>query len=98
MAKQIIDDTVMENVEILAKLALTPREREAAREKMQEILDYVDKLNELDTEGIRPLSHTFPMENVFREDIVTNGNDRGAMIKNAPRSKDGQYQVPKTVQ
>lgn len=98
MAKQIIDDTVMENVEILAKLALTPREREAAREKMQEILDYVDKLNELGTEGIRPLSHTFPMENVFREDIVTNGNDREAMIKNAPRSKDGQYQVPKTVQ
>lgn len=98
MAKQIIDDTVMENVEILAKLALKPQEREAAREKMQEILDYVDKLNELDTEGIRPLSHTFPMENVFREDIVTNGNDREAMIKNASRSKDGQYQVPKTVQ
>ena len=39
MAKQIIDDTVMENVEILAKLALKPQEREAAREKMQEILD-----------------------------------------------------------
>lgn len=98
MAKQIIDDTVMENVEILAKLALKPQEREAAREKMQEILDYVDKLNELDTEGIRPLSHTFPLENVFREDIVTNGNDREAMIRNAPKSKDGQYQVPKTVQ
>lgn len=98
MAKQIIDDTVMENVEILAKLALTPRERGAAKEKMQEILDYVDKLNELDTEGIRPLSHTFPLENVFREDIVTNGNDREAMIRNAPKSKDGQYQVPKTVQ
>ena len=98
MAKQIIDDTVMENVEILAKMALKPQEREAAWEKMQEILYYVDKLNELDTEGIRPLSHTFPLENVFREDIVTNGNDREAMIRNAPRSKDGQYQVPKTVQ
>ena len=59
MAKQIIDDTVMENVEILAKLALTEEERKKAKEKMQEMLDYVDKLNELDTDGIEPLSHTF---------------------------------------
>lgn len=49
MAKQIIDDTVMENIEILAKLALTCEEREKAREKMQEMLDYIDKLNELST-------------------------------------------------
>ena len=59
MAKQIIDDTVMENVEILAKLALTPREREAAREKMQEILDYVDKIIELYNVGIRRIYKTF---------------------------------------
>ena len=98
MAKQIIDDAVMENVEILAKLALTPKEREKAREKMQEMLDYMDKLNELDTEGIEPLAPTFPVENVFREDIVTNGDNREAMLLNAPKSKDGQYQVPKTVQ
>lgn len=98
MAKQIIDDTVMENVEILAKLALTPEERESAREKIQEILDYVDKLNELDTEGTKPLSQSIPMENVFRKDIVTNGDNREAMLQNAPGSRDGQYQVPKTVQ
>lgn len=98
MAKQIIDDTVMENVEILAKLALTEEEREKAKEKMQEMLDYVDKLNELDTDGIEPLSHTFSMGNVFREDVVTNGDDRDAMLDNAPKCKDGQHQVPKTVQ
>lgn len=98
MAKQIIDDTVMENVEILAKLALTEEERKKAKEKMQEMLDYVDKLNELDTDGIEPLSHTFSMGNVFREDVVTNGDDRDAMLDNALKCKDGQYQVPKTVQ
>ena len=98
MAKQIIDDTVMENIEILAKLALTCEEREKAREKMQEMLDYIDKLNELTTEETEPLAHTFPVENVFREDVVTNGNSRDAMLANAPKSKDGQYQVPKTVQ
>lgn len=98
MAKQIIDDTVMENVEILAKLSLTSEEREKAKQKIQEILDYADKLNELDTEGTKPLSHTFPVENVFREDIVTNGDNSEAMLQNAPRSKESQYQVPKTVQ
>ena len=98
MAKQIIDDTVMENIEILAKLALTCEEREKAREKMQEMLDYIDKLNELNTEETEPLAHTFSVENVFREDVVTNGNSRDAMLANAPKSKDGQYQVPKTVQ
>ena len=98
MAKQIIDNTVMENVEILAKLALTEEERKKAKEKMQEMLDYVDKLNELDTDGIEPLSHTFSMGNVFREDVVTNGDDRDAMLDNAPKCKDGQDQVPKTVQ
>ena len=59
MAKQIIDDTVMENIEILAKLALTCEEREKAREKMQEMLDYIDKLNELNKEETEPLYHTF---------------------------------------
>lgn len=98
MPKQIIDDEVMKNVEILAKLALTDEERGKAREKMQEMLDYVDKLNELDTEGMEPLSHTFPVENVFREDVVVNGDDRENMLANAPKCKEGQYQVPKTVQ
>ena len=65
---------------------------------MQEMLDYIDKLNELNTEETEPLAHTFPVENVFREDVVTNGNSRDAMLANAPKSKDGQYQVPKTVQ
>ena len=68
------------------------------KEKMQEMLDYIDKLNELNTEETEPLAHTFPVENVFREDVVTNGNSRDAMLANAPKSKDGQYQVPKTVQ
>lgn len=94
----MIDDKVMKNVEILAKLSMTDEEREKAKEKMQEMLDYVDKLNELDTEGIEPLPHTFPAENVFREDVVVNGDDRKNMLANAPKSKDGQYQVPRTVQ
>ena len=98
MAKQIIDDTVMENVEILAKLALTEEERKKAKEKMQEMLDYVDKLNELDTDGIEPLSHTFSMGNVFREDVVIPSLDRELALSNAPQQEDGYFRVPKILE
>lgn len=42
---------------------------------MGEMLDYIDKLNELDTTGIEPMSHVFPVHNVFREDVVKNGDE-----------------------
>ena len=61
------------------------------------MLDYVEKLDELDTDGVEPLSHIFGDENVFRDDVVTNGDDKEAMLFNAPKAKEGQYQVPKTI-
>ena len=96
MAK-MIDDETMENVCILAKLSLTEDEKEKAKEDMQKMLDYVEKLDELDTTGIEPLSHIFGDQNVFREDVVTNGDNSSAMLANAPKAKEGQYQVPKTI-
>ncbi|MCC2735949.1 Asp-tRNA(Asn)/Glu-tRNA(Gln) amidotransferase subunit GatC, partial [Fusicatenibacter saccharivorans] len=66
-------------------------------EDMQKMLDYVDKLDELDTSSVEPMSHIFEDENVFREDIVTNGDNHEAMLANAPKQKENQYQVPKTI-
>ncbi|MDO4340680.1 MAG: Asp-tRNA(Asn)/Glu-tRNA(Gln) amidotransferase subunit GatC [Eubacteriales bacterium] len=96
MAK-IIDDETMENVCILAKLSLNEEEKRKAKLDMQKMLDYVEKLDELDTEGIAPLSHIFEEKNIFREDVVTNGDNKEAMLANAPKAKEGQYQVPKTI-
>ena len=62
---------------------------------MANMLDYIDTLNELDTEGVEPMSHVFPINNVFREDVVTNGDDREEILSNAPESKDGAFVVPK---
>ena len=93
----VISDETMEYVGILAKLELSKEEQKAARKDMERMLDYIDKLNELDTAGVEPMSHIFPVYNVFREDVVTNGDNSKAMLANAPKSKDGQYQVPKTI-
>ena len=92
-----IDETTMENVLILAKLELSGEEREAAKRDMSRMLDYVDKLNELDTEGVEPMSHVFPVNNVFREDVVTNGDGSVDTLANAPVKKDGGFKVPKTI-
>lgn len=92
----VISDETMEYVGILAKLELSEEEKEAAKKDMESMLDYIDKLNELDTSGVEPMSHVFPVHNVFREDVVTNGDDRDNLLANAPEQKDGCYKVPKT--
>ena len=96
MAK-IIDDETIENVCILAKLSLGEEAKAKAKQDMQKMLDYVEKLDELDTDGVEPLSHIIGDENVFRDDVVTNGDNKEAMLANAPKEKEGQYQVPKPI-
>lgn len=93
----IISDETIEYVGILAKLELSDEEKERAKKDMGDMLDYIDQLNELDTEGVEPMSHVFPMTNVFREDVVTNGDGSEATLLNAPSKKDGGFKVPKTI-
>ena len=97
MANVISDETI-EYVGILAKLELSDEEKEAAKKDMGRMLDYIDKLSELDTTGVEPMSHVFPVQNVFREDVVTNGDESEQALANAPEVKEGQYKVPKTVE
>lgn len=96
--KNIISDETIEYVGILSKLELSPQEREQAKQDMGRMLDYIDKLNELDTSQVEPMSHVFPVHNVFREDVVSNGDIRDEILSNAPEQKQGQFQVPKTVE
>ena len=85
----VIRDDIIEYVGILAKLELSQEEKETAKEDMGRMLDYIDKLNELDTDGVEPMSH--------RDDVVSNGDDRENILKNAPKQKDGAFKVPRTV-
>ena len=93
----VISDETMDYVGILAKLELSKEEQKAARKDMERMLDYIDKLNELDTTGVEPMSHVFPVNNVFREDVVTNGDGSKETLSNAPAQKDGGFKVPKTI-
>lgn len=94
MAK--IDNETIEYVGILAKLELSDEEKEQARKDMGRMLEHIDKLNELDTTETEPMSHIFPVQNVFREDVVTNGDASERLLSNAPEQKGNMFAVPKT--
>ncbi len=96
MANAISDETI-EYVGILAKLELSDGEKEQAKKDMGEMLDYIDRLNELDTSGVEPMTHVFPVSNVFREDEVTNGDGSADALANAPVLRGGGFEVPKTI-
>jgi aspartyl-tRNA(Asn)/glutamyl-tRNA(Gln) amidotransferase subunit C len=85
-------------LEKLGRISLTEEEKEKTRIDLSAILGYIDKLNELDTDSVEPLSHAFPITNVFREDEVTNSDRRDVILSNAPDKKDGCFKVPKTVE
>ena len=93
----IISDETIEYVGILAKLELNDEEKERAKKDIGEMLDYIDQLSELDSSGVEPMSHVFPVNNVFREDVVKNGDGRDKTLANAPERKEDSFVVPKTI-
>ena len=92
-----IDESTMENLEILSKLSLSENERESAISELEKILSYVDKLGELDTSDVEPLIQVMPVENVLREDEVSNGDGVIDTLANAMLAKENMFAVPKTV-
>ncbi len=93
-----ITDETVDYAAALAKLSLTEEEREKAKEDLSRILGYIDTMNELETDGVLPMSHVLSLSNVFREDVVTNGEEREDLLANAPARKEGTFLVPKTVE
>ncbi len=93
-----ITDETIDYVAALAKLELSSEEKEKAKKDLRSILAYMDTMNELNTDNVEPMSHVFPIKNVYRDDIVTNGPNRDVLLSNAPKQKDGCFMVPKTVE
>jgi len=94
MAKRI-DQAQVRKVAKLSRLELSESEVEEFTGQLSAILDYVEKLNELDTDSIEPLAHCLPINNVFREDCVRESLGTEKTLANAPQ-RDGEFfKVPK---
>jgi aspartyl-tRNA(Asn)/glutamyl-tRNA(Gln) amidotransferase subunit C len=88
-----LTDEIVRNIAELAKLELTDEEVELYREQLSHILDYVDRLDALDTDDIPPTASVLPVKNAFREDIPRFGLLPEIAIANAPDAKDNQFRV-----
>ena len=82
----------------LARLDLTDAEAALFQEQLGQIVAYVRTLGALNLDGIEPTSHAHPQQNVLRADEPRESLDRDAVLRNAPRVRDGQFLVPKIVE
>jgi len=87
----------VEHIAELARLEFNESEKQRLTHELNEILLYMEKLNELDTSNVEPLSHVIELSNVFREDVVRPSIPPEEALKNAPAKKDTFFKVPKVI-
>jgi aspartyl-tRNA(Asn)/glutamyl-tRNA(Gln) amidotransferase subunit C len=98
MAEPKITLAEVEHVTRLARLELSPQEKERMRSQLDAILTYIDKLRRLDTEGVEPTSHAIPIVNVMREDELRPSVPVVDMLANAPELDGHLFRVPKIIE
>jgi aspartyl-tRNA(Asn)/glutamyl-tRNA(Gln) amidotransferase subunit C len=84
----------VEHIAELARLNLTPEEKERYRQQLSAVLEYAARLQEIDTSQIPPTSSVLPPRSVLREDVPVEFSRREEILKIAPRKEDDQYRVP----
>ncbi|MGH6870514.1 MAG: Asp-tRNA(Asn)/Glu-tRNA(Gln) amidotransferase subunit GatC [Rhizomicrobium sp.] len=93
-----VDKDTVRRIAKLARIAL-PEDRVAPMEgELNGILKWVEQLNEVDVEGVEPMTSVVAQHLRMREDVVTAGGDAGAIVANAPESEDNFFLVPKVVE
>lgn len=93
-----IEETDIINVAKLARLELSPDEKNEFSRQLNEIIQYVEKINELDTSGVEPADHIVEVSNVFRDDAVQESIDRAELEKIAPDFREGHIIVPRIIE
>ena len=93
-----IDDRLIEYLADLSRLELGAEEKAARKKDLEDILAYMEKLNEIDTQGQPEMTHPFDQVNRFREDEVVNDDRTELLLANAPDRKGSYFRVPRTVE
>jgi aspartyl-tRNA(Asn)/glutamyl-tRNA(Gln) amidotransferase subunit C len=92
-----IDLDQVKHVAKLARLALGPEKLEKFAAQLESILEYVAKIDEVDTKGVQPMAHALPVKNVLREDVVEPALPLEQVLKNAPETDGPFFKVPKVI-
>ena len=92
-----VNDLLVENLAKLSKLSFDEQERTEIKADLQEMISFIEKLKEVDTEGVQPLLHMSDNVNILREDVVKGSISREEALKNAPDSDGTFFKVPKVI-
>jgi len=98
MSERHISEEEVRHVARLARLALNDDELQSIGRDLNAILDYVDKLAELDLTGVEPTTHAVPLELALRQDVVVKTLTREDVLANAPSAREGLFCVPRAVE
>ena len=93
-----INENDIQKVAKLARLELSGEESEEFSRQLNDIIEYVEKINELDTSGVKPADHIIELSNVFREDTVQKSIDASEIEKMAPSFRNGHIVVPRIIE
>jgi aspartyl-tRNA(Asn)/glutamyl-tRNA(Gln) amidotransferase subunit C len=93
-----VDKKTVSKVARLARIAVPEDRLEPMAKELNTILAWIEQLNEVDVDGVEPMTTPVAMELPMREDVVTDGNIRDQVLANAPRTEDGFFVVPKVVE
>ena len=93
-----VDAATVKRVAQLARIRVTDEEAEALRGELNAILGFVEQLNEVDVEGVEPMTSVQPMAMKMRRDEVTDGGKADDILANAPNADNGYFLVPKVVE
>ena len=88
----------VENVALLSRLRIDEKDMDKNIQELSDFLEYVDRLQQVDTENVAATAHVLPIQNVFREDVVKTSLNRDLALSNAPEQEDGYFRVPKIVE
>ncbi|MBW8782153.1 MAG: Asp-tRNA(Asn)/Glu-tRNA(Gln) amidotransferase subunit GatC [Verrucomicrobia bacterium] len=91
-------DLNIDRIATLARLALTPEEREKFSAQLVDVLANIEKLREVDVTGVEPTAHAFPVYNVWADDVAQPGLSVEDALRNAPAQRDNMIVVPKVVE
>jgi len=97
-ATMSVDAHTVRRIASLARIAVTDGEVEAMVPEFNNILGWIEQLSEVDTDGVAPLAAVIPNSLRLRDDIVTDGDRRDEVLKNAPQAEHGFFAVPKVIE
>ena len=93
-----ITTELVDYISELSRLELPKEEKQTMTAELERIVGYMDVLNRLDTDGVEPMSHVFPVKNVLRADEVRPSQDRAELLAGSPAPDGEAFLVPKTVE